>query len=98
MVEGVKATGSAVVQYHWPKAGSEEDVLRLSYAVVASEDESLATEAAKATEEISEKITTNQAMIGETEQAISRINEIISRVRETSTTIAPWRRGGGLAG
>ncbi|MCR9070381.1 MAG: methyl-accepting chemotaxis protein [Alphaproteobacteria bacterium] len=58
------------------------------FAVVASEVKSLATQTAKATEEISGQISNNQAMIRETVQAISRINEIISRVRETSTSIA----------
>ena len=58
------------------------------FAVVASEVKSLATQTAKATEEISGQIANNQAMIRETVTAISRINEIIGRVRETATSIA----------
>lgn len=58
------------------------------FAVVASEVKSLATQTAKATEEISGQIANNQMLIRETVSAISRINEIIGRVRETATTIA----------
>ena len=58
------------------------------FAVVASEVKSLATQTAKATEEISSQIANNQSLIRETVTAISRINEIIARVRETATSIA----------
>jgi methyl-accepting chemotaxis protein len=58
------------------------------FAVVASEVKSLATQTAKATEEISGQISNNQSLIRETVTAISRINEIIARVRETATSIA----------
>ena len=58
------------------------------FAVVASEVKSLATQTAKATEEISGQIANNQSLIRETVTAISRINEIIARVRETATSIA----------
>ena len=33
MVDGIEAVGDAVVEYYWPKPGSEEEVLKLSYAV-----------------------------------------------------------------
>ena len=58
------------------------------FAVVASEVKNLATQTAKATEEISGQIANNQSLIRETVSAISRINEIIGRVRETATSIA----------
>jgi methyl-accepting chemotaxis protein len=58
------------------------------FAVVASEVKSLATQTAKATDEISGQISANQSLIRETVQAISRINEIIGRVRDASTSIA----------
>ncbi|WP_372502585.1 methyl-accepting chemotaxis protein [Tistrella mobilis] len=58
------------------------------FAVVASEVKTLATQTAKATEEITARIAATQ---GDTEQAVSaiaRIVETIGRVREASTTIA----------
>ncbi|MGE5539128.1 MAG: methyl-accepting chemotaxis protein [Gemmatimonas sp.] len=58
------------------------------FAVVASEVKSLATQTAKATEEISAKIAEMQNATGESVQAIQTITETISTINEIATTIA----------
>ncbi|MGF1609830.1 MAG: methyl-accepting chemotaxis protein [Kiloniellales bacterium] len=58
------------------------------FAVVASEVKSLATQTAKATEEISQQITTMQGATSDSAQAIRGIGEIIKEINEIATTIA----------
>ncbi len=58
------------------------------FAVVASEVKSLASQTAKATEEISEQIADIQKVAGEAIDAIKGIGSIIGEVNEVATTIA----------
>jgi len=58
------------------------------FAVVASEVKTLATQTAKATEEIGGQIRAIQEATGESAAAISTITETIGRVNEISTAIA----------
>jgi methyl-accepting chemotaxis protein len=58
------------------------------FAVVASEVKSLASQTAKATEDISEQITDIQKVAGEAIDAIKRIGGIIGEVNEVATAIA----------
>jgi hypothetical protein len=57
-------------------------------AVVAPEVKSLASQTAKATDEISEQISDIQKVAGEAIDAIKRIGSIIGEVNEVATTIA----------
>ena len=58
------------------------------FAVVASEVKSLASQTAKATEEISERISDIQKVAGEAIDAIKGIGSIIGEVNEVATAIA----------
>jgi len=58
------------------------------FAVVASEVKSLATQTAKATEEISQQISDVQKVAGEAVEAIKGIGGIIGEVSEVATAIA----------
>ncbi len=58
------------------------------FAVVASEVKSLANQTAKATEEISAKISEMQAATGQSVDAIGAITQTVSRINEIATTIA----------
>src|SRR5712691_7321731 len=58
------------------------------FAVVASEVKSLASQTAKATEEISEQIADIQKVAGEANDAIKGIGSIIGEVNEVATAIA----------
>jgi methyl-accepting chemotaxis protein len=58
------------------------------FAVVASEVKSLATQTAKATEEISQQITAVQKVAGDAIEAIKGIGGIIGEVSEVATAIA----------
>ncbi|HVJ53069.1 MAG TPA: methyl-accepting chemotaxis protein [Aliidongia sp.] len=58
------------------------------FAVVASEVKTLASQTAKATEEIGAQITAMQAATNDAVAAIERINTTIERMSEISTTIA----------
>jgi methyl-accepting chemotaxis protein len=58
------------------------------FAVVASEVKSLASQTAKATEEISEQITDIQKVAGDAIDAIKGIGSIIGEVNEVATSIA----------
>lgn len=58
------------------------------FAVVANEVKELARQTAKATEEISSKITGVQADTSSAVQAIKEIAEVIAKISEISTTIA----------
>jgi methyl-accepting chemotaxis protein len=58
------------------------------FAVVASEVKSLASQTAKATDEISEQIADIQKVAGEAIDAIKRIGSIIGEVNEVATAIA----------
>jgi methyl-accepting chemotaxis protein len=58
------------------------------FAVVASEVKALATQTARATEEIAQQIGNIQSATGEAVTSIARINEIIQRVNEIGTSIA----------
>jgi methyl-accepting chemotaxis protein len=58
------------------------------FAVVASEVKSLASQTARATEEISEQITDIQRVAGEAIDAIKSIGNIIGEVNEVATAIA----------
>ncbi len=58
------------------------------FAVVASEVKSLANQTAKATEEISQQITSMQGVTRETVEAIEQIGGVINRIDEITTTIA----------
>jgi methyl-accepting chemotaxis protein len=58
------------------------------FAVVASEVKSLATQTAKATEDIAAQINAIQAATGSAVQAIGGIGQTIGRINEIATTIA----------
>jgi methyl-accepting chemotaxis protein len=58
------------------------------FAVVASEVKSLASQTAKATDDISEQIADIQKVAGEAIEAIKRIGSIIGEVNEVATAIA----------
>ncbi len=58
------------------------------FAVVASEVKGLATQTAKATEEISAKIAEMQSATGQSVQAIQHIGQTIGRINEIATGIA----------
>jgi methyl-accepting chemotaxis protein len=58
------------------------------FAVVASEVKALATQTARATDEISRQIQSVQSATGEAVHAIERIGHTIERVNEISTSIA----------
>jgi methyl-accepting chemotaxis protein len=58
------------------------------FAVVASEVKSLANQTAKATEEISAKVSEMQSATGQSVEAVKTIGETIGRVNEIATTIA----------
>jgi methyl-accepting chemotaxis protein len=58
------------------------------FAVVASEVKSLATQTAKATEEISGQITTMQGATSDSAAAIRGIGEIIKEINEIATAIS----------
>lgn len=58
------------------------------FAVVASEVKSLASQTAKATEDISEQITDIQKVAGDAIEAIKMIGGIIGEVNEVATAIA----------
>ena len=58
------------------------------FAVVANEVKELARQTAKATEEISQKISAIQSATGEAISAIGSISQIIGKINEISTTIA----------
>ena len=58
------------------------------FAVVASEVKSLASQTAKATDEISEQIADIQKVAGDAVDAIKRIGSIIGEVNEVATVIA----------
>jgi methyl-accepting chemotaxis protein len=58
------------------------------FAVVASEVKALATQTARATEEIGQQIASIQSATGEAVTSIARINEIVRRVNEIGTSIA----------
>ncbi len=67
------------------------------FAVVASEVKSLASQTAKATEEISEQIADIQKVAGEAIEAIKGIGDIIGEVNEVATTIAAAVQQQGIA-
>lgn len=58
------------------------------FAVVASEVKSLASQTAKATEEISTQVTSIQNAVGGAVGAVDRISETIDQINETSTGIS----------
>ena len=58
------------------------------FAVVASEVKNLATQTAKATEEISEQISDVQSKTSQAVNAISKIGEVINKIDEISAAIA----------
>ncbi|MFO1019559.1 MAG: methyl-accepting chemotaxis protein [Planctomycetales bacterium] len=58
------------------------------FAVVANEVKELARQTAKATEEISQKISAIQSATGDAVSAIGSIGQIIGKINEISTTIA----------
>jgi len=58
------------------------------FAVVASEVKHLATQTARATEDISGRISEIQAATGQSVEAIGRINTVIQQMNEISLTIA----------
>jgi methyl-accepting chemotaxis protein len=58
------------------------------FAVVASEVKHLATQTARATEDISGRISEIQAATGQSVEAIERINKVIQQMNEISLTIA----------
>ena len=58
------------------------------FAVVAGEVKSLATQTAKATEEISQQITSMQGSTGQAVTAISEVNGTIEQINEIATTIS----------
>lgn len=58
------------------------------FAVVASEVKALATQTAKATEEIAQQITSIQAATAESAEAIQKITKTIDEVSQTSSAIA----------
>ena len=58
------------------------------FAVVASEVKSLATQTAKATEEIQAKVAEIQSMTGTAVGAIQGIGDIVARMNEITTTVA----------
>lgn len=58
------------------------------FAVVASEVKSLASQTAKATDEISEQMTAMQDATGESVSAITEINTVIQELGETASSVA----------
>jgi len=58
------------------------------FAVVASEVKALATQTAKATEDIAAQVTAIQAATGEAVREIQEVSDVIGRVNEVSTSIA----------
>ncbi|MEX2629831.1 MAG: protoglobin domain-containing protein [Tistlia sp.] len=58
------------------------------FAVVASEVKNLATQTAKATEEIGQQITTMQTITGNAAEAIAEIGKAINEIDEVSASIA----------
>jgi methyl-accepting chemotaxis protein len=58
------------------------------FAVVASEVKSLATQTAKATEDISAQISAIQSATGESVSAMASIAEVIQRINAVTTTVA----------
>lgn len=58
------------------------------FSVVASEVKNLATETAKATEEIGQKIQTLQHETNVTTETVSKIAEMVRKMNEASTTVA----------
>jgi methyl-accepting chemotaxis protein len=58
------------------------------FAVVASEVKALAQETARATGDITEKITTIQGMTGDANAAIDRITEVVGRMNENQIIVA----------
>ncbi|MCO8273948.1 methyl-accepting chemotaxis protein [Actinoplanes sp. TRM 88003] len=58
------------------------------FAVVASEVKELATETARATEDISRRVADIQLSATATSEAIGRVSEIVARVNDYQTTIA----------
>lgn len=58
------------------------------FAVVANEVKSLATQTAKATEEIEEQVTQSQNLTDKTVQSISEVSDIIAEISEISAKIA----------
>jgi methyl-accepting chemotaxis protein len=58
------------------------------FAVVASEVKNLATQTAKATEEIGQQITTMQGITGNAAEAIAAIGKAINEIDEVSASIA----------
>lgn len=58
------------------------------FAVVATEVKSLASQTAKATEEISEQVAAVQAETGRAVDAIQKVTDVISRVQSINTQIA----------
>lgn len=58
------------------------------FAVVASEVKALATQTAKATEEISQKITEMQNVTQASAQTVGRVGEVISEINQISSAIA----------
>jgi Methyl-accepting chemotaxis protein (MCP) signalling domain len=69
-------------------AKGEKPELTAGFAVVASEVKSLASQTAKATDEISEQIADIQKVAGEAIDAIKSIGGIIGEVNEVATAIA----------
>jgi methyl-accepting chemotaxis protein len=67
------------------------------FAVVASEVKSLASQTARATDEISEQIADIQKVAGEAIEAIKGIGSIIGEVNEVATTIAAAVQQQGVA-
>ncbi len=58
------------------------------FAIVASEVKNLATQTARATDEISAQITAMQSSVNQSVAAIRRINSVIAEIDEIATTIA----------
>ena len=71
-----------------PPLRQRAPVKRKGFAVVASEVKTLATQTAKATEEISAQIASMQAATQDSVSAIKEIGSTISRISEIAKTIA----------